>query len=316
VPPADGTDAETTPPTVEAPPRAYFAGIATAGLAAVCGAIFTSWLGAQGTLAGAMIGATIGSSVSEIVKAPLTSLEQRIIQAGVSARQVRRDGLLMTVMSSPAAARQVFGMVSRRAVATVAMIAVAGFALAMGGVTAVEVASGAPLSDIVADADFSDTTLGQTLPPPAFLAPEPQRPAVEATAQEGVDADGPRAGASPSPASETGGLPGMAPSPSPEGSQDDDGNVPPDAAASPEAGSAPEPARSPERPAASTQAAADGSSTPTHTPSVTAGATSTGATTPAPTPIPASTPTVTNTPVTGAATPAAPPATLPPPPQT
>jgi hypothetical protein len=160
------------------PASTYLSGIVTAGLAAVCGAIFTSWAGVQGTLVGAMIGATIGSSVSEIVRAPLDSLERRLVAAGFSVRRLRRDGVVKTVATSPVAAQQAFGMISKGAIVTVGATAIVGFLLAVGGVTAVEVAAGEPLAAMVADAPATGTTIGNALPdPPPVLAPAPGGPA-------------------------------------------------------------------------------------------------------------------------------------------
>jgi hypothetical protein len=167
------------------PARSYVAGILTAGLAAVCGAVFTSWAGVQGTLVGAMVGATIGSSVSEVVRAPLTTLEQRIIQAGVSARRLRRDGVTKTILSSPAAAgaalREVGScLVSRNALIAVATVAVLGFGLALSGITAVEAATGEPLAAIVSDSAETGTTIGNVVPnPPPILAPAPTSPSAQ-----------------------------------------------------------------------------------------------------------------------------------------
>src|SRR5262249_6579844 len=72
-------DAPASAPVVS-PARPYLSGIITSGLSAVSGATIASWTGVQGTL----IGATIGSAVSELVRAPLDALERRIIEAGVS----------------------------------------------------------------------------------------------------------------------------------------------------------------------------------------------------------------------------------------
>jgi hypothetical protein len=168
--PTDGA----LPDQAPTPPRSYIAGILTAGLSAVCGAVLTSWFGVQGTLVGAMLGATIGSSVSEIVRTPLTSLERRIIQSGTSGHRLRRDGLVKTLLSSPAAARQALGMVSGRAIVTVATVAIVGFALAAFGLTAVEVAQGEPLAAILSDSEATGTTVGNIVPnPPPVLAPDP-----------------------------------------------------------------------------------------------------------------------------------------------
>lgn len=175
-----------------APPRQYLSGIVTAGLAAVCGALITSWAGVQGTLVGAMIGATIGSGISEIVRAPLDALEGRIIRAGVSAARLRRDGLLKTVLSSSTAAQAALGFLgSRGAVVAAGTVAIVGFLLALGGITAVEAARGAPLAAIVADAPQTGTTIGNVIPnPPPVLAPAPTAPPAAAPGRTSAVAGG------------------------------------------------------------------------------------------------------------------------------
>lgn len=150
-------------PAASPPATTYLSGIVTAGLAAICGAIFTSWAGVQGTLVGAMIGATIGSSVSEVVRAPLDGLERRLVAAGFSARRLRQDGVVKTVVTSPTAAQQAFRMISRGAVVTVGATAIVGFLLALGGMTAVEAAAGEPLAAIVSDSPATGTTLGNAI---------------------------------------------------------------------------------------------------------------------------------------------------------
>lgn len=125
--PQQHTDPTPTAAPAVPPATTYLSGILTAGLAAICGAVFTSWTGVQGTLVGAMIGATIGSSVSEVVRAPLDTLERRLIAAGFSARRLRRDGVVKTVATSPAAAQQAFSLVSRGAIVTVGATAIVGF---------------------------------------------------------------------------------------------------------------------------------------------------------------------------------------------
>lgn len=221
LPTPEGTTSNPTPayahPATDtsAPPSAtYLSGIVTAGLAAICGAVFTSWAGVQGTLVGAMIGATIGSSVSEVVRAPLDTLERRLVAAGFSARRLRRDGVVKTVVTSPAAAQQAFGMISRGAVVTVGATAIIGFLLAIGGVTALEVATGEPLASMVSDEPASGTTVGNALPDLSpVVTPAPSSPESTASGWSGGgvtsdrpsdpvrSSEGPSVALSPSPSS-------------------------------------------------------------------------------------------------------------------
>src|SRR5581483_11205251 len=99
-----------------------------------------------------------------IVKSPLASVERRLLRAGVSARQLRQDGVVKTLATSPTAAQAVLGMVSRGALVTIAAVAIVGFLLAIGGITAVEAARGEPLSSIVADQTATGTTIGNLVP--------------------------------------------------------------------------------------------------------------------------------------------------------
>src|SRR5215204_3848733 len=78
-------------------------------------------------------------------------------------------------MTSPTAAQQAFSMLSRGALLSVGATAIVGFLLAIGGVTAVESASGQPLAATLGGHDDeTGTTIGNALPnPPAALAPAP-----------------------------------------------------------------------------------------------------------------------------------------------
>lgn len=328
-------------PPAPAPGPSYLSGIVTAGLAAICGAIFTSWAGVQGTVVGAMVGATIGSTVSEMVRAPLDALERRIIAAGVSPWRLRRDGVVKTVMTSPTAAQQAFGMVSRGAVLSVGATAIVGFLLAIGGVTAVESASGQPLAATLGnDTDETGTTISKVLSnPPAALAPAP-------SAQETTRAnDGTVAGRSGGgmtaypptvPPGDAAPVVVLSPSPSPDDDQDNVAAAPsasssPEAALGDAAGPTPE-GGAPTPDASATPAVAGASpvaqvvtvvvtATATSSPTVPALTSATAqavSSTPTATPTRTPTPTPTRTPTlpAGASTPSGSPLTPPVPPQT
>src|SRR5918912_1015830 len=64
-------------------PRAVLAGILATGLAAALGAVLTSYVGFQGTVAGAMVGAMLVSGLSQVVRGPLDRLERWLLWHGL-----------------------------------------------------------------------------------------------------------------------------------------------------------------------------------------------------------------------------------------
>jgi hypothetical protein len=162
------------------PPPALLAGIVASGLAAAVGAVLTSYLGVQGTLVGATLGAMLAAGASQIFRLPLDRLERRLIRAGFSAVRLRRLGLVRGVLSTRGAPGKLWRALPRRAVLGTLGLAAAGLVLGMTGITLLEAAQGRPISAITTGVPRRGTTASNLVPGPSAPAatPETASPAV------------------------------------------------------------------------------------------------------------------------------------------
>lgn len=179
------TDPERQPASRSEQPPAILAGIVATGLAATVGAILTSYLGVQGTLTGAALGAMLAASISQVVRVPLGRLERRLVQAGFSAVRLRHLGLVRGVLSTHGAPVKLWRAIPRQAVLATLGVAVVGFGLGMAGLTLLEASQNRPVSAITTGAPQRGTTAsnlvsrGNPAPEPADQAPTPEAGATE-----------------------------------------------------------------------------------------------------------------------------------------
>lgn len=138
-------------------PRVFLAGIVATGLAAALGAVLTSVVGVQGTVAGAMLGAMIVSGLSQVVRLPLARLERWLIQVGIIA--VRRKRPLRRAPSAGALPASSDAPTRPRGKGAL-VIGVLGFLLGLAVISGFEIVQGKPLSATTRHQEETGTTIG------------------------------------------------------------------------------------------------------------------------------------------------------------
>ena len=213
-----------TDTTEKTQPRLELSGIQVVGgaLAATTSAVAASYLGVAGTLAGAALGsvvATVGGSLYTYSLRRTTDRVRTVAHrtpAGTTVTATATTGTVEGAADGPAPAR-------RRAVQRRGPIvaAAAAFAVAVGGITAVELVAGEPISTVVySEPATNGTTLGSVAerepqePESGDVAPEPtpsvspgdgdQGPGDQSPSDQppGDEAPAPDSSASPSPGTE------------------------------------------------------------------------------------------------------------------
>ncbi|MGE3912235.1 MAG: hypothetical protein AB7K36_22935, partial [Chloroflexota bacterium] len=228
-------------------PSYIVSGTLATGVAATSVAVVTSFTGVQGTMIGAAIGAMLGSLISQIAKRPLMRMEQRLRAVGAGIRDTRWSDIPDYVRATPDAMRALYARIPFRTLGIMATLGIAGFAVAMSGITVLETAQGEPLSAITTGEPVDGTTIGNLLPPLLTenepLTPTPP-PGVGAAASPTADAGlGPAASPDAGPESGPAASPEAAPGAELTATAEASLEVSPGAGASPAA--QPEPAASP-----------------------------------------------------------------------
>lgn len=143
---------------VREPSYAVSGKVAT-GISAITVAAVTSYIGTQGTVIGVAIGAMLGSVVTQLAKPQLMRCEQRIHQAAAAVGAARLRDIPGYVRAAPAGARALHHRIPMRTVGIASGLGVAGFVVAMGSITALEVSQGEPLSAITTGEPSTGTTI-------------------------------------------------------------------------------------------------------------------------------------------------------------
>ena len=126
--------------------------ITGSALAAMSGAFFASWAGTTGTI----VGAAVGSVIVTVGAATYTwSLQRTRDAVKRTAAQVRLSGRMPAERPERQAGNLPWGKV--------ALTSVAVMALGLGGITAIEAATGKPVSSYTGSSDSTGTTLGSAI---------------------------------------------------------------------------------------------------------------------------------------------------------
>jgi hypothetical protein len=126
--------------------------ITGSALAAMSGAFFASWAGTTGTI----VGAAVGSVIVTVGAATYTwSLQRTRDAVKRTAAQVRLSGRMPAERPERQTGNLPWGKV--------ALTSVAVMALGLGGITAIEAATGKPVSSYTGSSDSTGTTLGSAI---------------------------------------------------------------------------------------------------------------------------------------------------------